>query len=71
MGLPEKKDNEGVLVIHLDEKTWVKIGGVYVYLEEIRGAKARLIIQANKAIQVTRETAKNKAPRHGQAVQDL
>lgn len=71
MGLPQKKENEGTLVIHLDEGTWVEIGSVVVYLEEVRGAKARLVIQADKSIPILRETAKNKAPRNGKAMPDV
>lgn len=71
MGLPAKKENEGTLVIHLDEGTWVEIGSVVVYLEEVRGAKARLIIQADRSILVLRQTAKNKAPRNGQAMPNV
>lgn len=71
MGLPVKKENEGTLVIHLNEGTYVEIGAVVVYLEEVRGTKARLIIQADRSIPVLRQKAKNKAPRNGQAMPDV
>lgn len=71
MGLPPKKENEGTLVINLYEKNWVRIGDVHVLLECVQGPKARLIIQADRNIQVVRETAIVKVKQDGQAVQDL
>ena len=71
MGLPPKKENEGTLVIHLDDGKYMTIGDIVVYLEQARGGKARLIIQADKSIPILRETAKKRAPRNGQAMPDV
>lgn len=71
MGLPPKKENEGTLVIHLDTGTYVEIGSIIVYLEEARGNKARLVIQADKSIPILRETAKRRAPYNGQTMPNV
>lgn len=71
MGLPEKKPNEGRLIIGLALNKWVMIGEVCVYIEEIRGSKVRLVIQADKNVQVVRETAIVKVKQHGQAMPDV
>lgn len=71
MGLPPKKENEGTLVINLYEKNWVRIGDVHILLECVKGPKARLIIQADKSVQVVRETAIVKVKQHGQAMPDV
>jgi len=73
MGLPEKKPNEGRLIIGIALNKWVMIGDVCVYLEEIRGSKVRLVIQADKDVEVLREDAKIKVKgsQNGQAMPDV
>ena len=59
-GLPDKANNEGRLVVYLEEGRCVQVGEETIKLFGIKGGRAKLLIQAPMHMEIVRETAKNK-----------
>ncbi len=59
-GLPEKSSQDGRLVVYLEEGRCVQVGEATIKLFGIKGARAKLLIQAPMHVEIVRETAKNK-----------
>lgn len=58
----------GKLVLGMQEKNWIQIGDSIVTLEEIRGNRIRVSIQAPKDVLVLRDRVVEKASKsNGQA----